>query len=140
LIDYCQLLETIIHPKRKEIFSYLSPYVTKDKINENYWRKRETYSQRDLNQNQTLILTDIYSNFIGKKNSSTLLLMGEGGTGKSMSIFTWSDILLKKWWIYINDGDDHESQYPEYLPLFIRPMLSEWSYKKLSMSFLIQCN
>jgi len=45
LIEYCQWLETIIHPKRKEILSYLSPFVSKHKITENidyYWRKRET--------------------------------------------------------------------------------------------------
>jgi len=55
--------------------------------------------------------------------------LGEEGLGKSLSIFKLSDFLIKNFWIYISKNED---EYPDYLPLFIRPILTEWTYSLLN--------
>jgi len=136
LIKTCNQLEKIIHPKRKEALAYIAPFVTVRAIEEpieNYWDKWESSAEKKEGPNPPLKLADAFQNFIKAPGCSTLLLLGEGGLGKTLTTYLWADKLMQQWWAYIKDSS---IERPPYLPIFIRPTLSNWTYAALDGAFL----
>jgi tetratricopeptide (TPR) repeat protein/serine/threonine protein kinase len=136
LVKACEGLEKIIHPKRKESLTYIAPYVTARKVEElieNYWDKWEPPTEKKEGPNPPLELEQIFWNFIKEPNCSTLLLLGEAGLGKTLTTYIWADKLMQQWWSYIKEPS---IERPPYLPIFIRPTLSNWTHAALEGAFL----
>jgi len=136
LIKACNQLEKIIHPKRKEGLSYITPFITTREVEEsieNYWDKWEVAKENKDGPNPPLQLEDTFRNFIKAPGCSTLLLLGEAGLGKTLTTYLWADKLMQQWWAYIKDLS---IERPPYLPVFIRPTLSDWTRTALEGSFL----
>lgn len=67
--------------------------------------------------------------FIEQAEGGTLLLLGEGGTGKSISIAVLADRLLRQWWRHL--ADPAANDRPRHVPIFIHDHVSEWSEEAL---------
>jgi len=136
LIKACNQLEKIIHPKRKEALAYIAPFITARQVEEpieNYWDRWETSKENKDGPNPPLKLEDAFLKFIQASDCSTLLLMGEGGLGKTLTTYLWADQLIQQWWAYIKDPSIEK---PSYFPIFIRPTVSGWAHTDLQGSFL----
>jgi WD40 repeat protein/ankyrin repeat protein/serine/threonine protein kinase len=135
LIKSCERLEKLVHPRRKETLSYIPPYVTEHRVEEpieSYWSRIEAAENKgEKPGNLPLKLWDTFRKFIKKPGSATLLLLGEGGLGKTLATYLFSDQLLSQWWAHINKGEET----PPYFPLFIRPSISNWTHESIGGAF-----
>ena len=135
LVTAAQKLEQLIHPKRKEGLAYIPPFVTQRALEESiesYWNWIETAKKRgEAVQNPPLTLAETFKEFIETPISHTLLLLGEAGLGKTLTIYQWGEQLLKQWWKHVNKG----KPAPAYFPLFIRPDTPRWSHSGIKGAF-----
>jgi WD40 repeat protein/serine/threonine protein kinase len=135
VIKACERLENLIYPKRKERQSYIAPFVTKypvDESIESYWGRIESSKEKEgKTGNPPLKLKETFNEFIKNPGSSTLLLLGEAGLGKTLTTYLWADELLSKWWGHINKG----TPAPAYFPIFIRPSIAQWTHEGIQEAF-----
>jgi len=136
LIKGCETLEKLIHPRRKEGLSYIAPFVTEHRVEEtieSYWGRIESSKAKgEAQRNPPLALKETFKKFIESPGSSTLLLLGEAGLGKTLTTYLWAEELLSQWWAHINKGE----KAPEYFPLFIRASVPKWSHESIKGAFL----
>ena len=135
LVTAAQKLELIVHPKRKEGLSYISPFVTQYSIDESietYWARIEAAKNKgETDPNAPLTLAETFEEFLEAPYSTTLVLLGEVGLGKTLTTYQWGDQLLAQWWAHMNTG----SPAPTYFPIFIRPELPKWSHAHIKDAF-----
>lgn len=147
-IKLCEKADTLIHPARSEILKYIAPYATQHPVIEDldaYWSRLERlgYQERESKESQEelktnneqmltgnlpLDLTSVLEDFLQSPESSTLLLLGEAGLGKTLSTYQLADKLLSHFWEYLKSPRGPAPYYP----LLLRPMLNHWSYSELN--------
>jgi WD40 repeat protein/serine/threonine protein kinase len=135
LIKACEKLENVIHSRRKEGQSYIAPFVTEHRVDESiesYWNRVEpAIAKGEKAGNPPLELKETFKQFIEKPWSSTLLLLGEAGLGKTLTTYLWADELLLQWWAHMNTG----GPAPAYFPIFIRPSVGQWTHEGIQKAF-----
>jgi serine/threonine protein kinase len=135
LIKAGQKLEKIIHPKRKEGLSYIAPFVTQYSVEESiesYWSRVEAATAKgETAKNPPFPLQETFEAFIKAPGANTLLLLGEAGLGKTLTVYRWADQLLTQWWGHINIG----ASAPAYFPIFIRPSIPQWTHEGIKGAF-----
>ena len=62
-----------------------------------------------------------------------MLLLGDSGLGKTLSVSLFADQLLGEWYLHRQRPDVHPA--PAYLPLLLRPVLKNWSHSALQQAF-----
>lgn len=72
--------------------------------------------------------------FMAQADSGALLLLGEGGMGKSISLAVMADRMLQQWWRHL--ADPANTPRPRHLPIFIRDHLHEWSEAALGLAYV----
>ncbi len=140
--DWLKLCETVdeqTHASRIETLTYVAPYVTAYGVDEDldrYWQRLEGQIGKENNKlpseaaaNPPLVLQQTLDGFLADPQSSTLLLLGESGLGKTLSVYQWADSLLATWW---DAFKNHQMAATYPCPIFIRPHLSQWSYSALT--------
>ncbi len=134
IMETCEQIETLIHPKRLEGLKYIEPYLTEHKVTEPidvYWSHFESTSKaRGKRGNSPLDLNNILTEFLNNADTSSLLLLGDSGLGKTLSTYLLADRLMAKWRTHLSDSENKP-----YLPIFIRPTLKAWSHQELKDGF-----
>ena len=144
LLHTCEKLDDLIHPKRLEGLAYIPPYLTTSEVNEpvdNYWQRLETQGSKTslesdqittpptLIENPPLLLEKTLKEFLNTPGSGTLLLLGEAGLGKTLTTYRLADQLIGQWRNYLQNPQTYPK--PSYFPLFLRPVLNDWTHKAL---------
>ena len=62
-----------------------------------------------------------------------MLLLGDSGLGKTLSVCLFADQLLGEWHQHRQTPNKHPA--PPYLPLLLRPILKSWSHSALQQAF-----
>ena len=141
LIKLCEELDLEINPFRQELIKYVPPYLTIYKILEEegdlYWQHLEnsiyneffdkTPEELDLHlatfNTQILTWTKVIKRFLKTTKNSTLLLLGDSGLGKTLSIYQLADELLAQWWQYFQLKQE---ELTPYYPILVRSKVSNW--------------
>ncbi len=129
LVKACQKTDTLVHTSHLEGLKYIAPYVTQYRVLEDldtYWSRLESQGESQ-NFNLPLKLKKTVDQFLALPDPSTLLLLGESGLGKTLSIYQLAERLLSDYWSAIHSLEKTTSYYP----LLIRPLLKEWSEASL---------
>jgi len=97
---------------------------------DDYWNdyEKSVKDKKDI-LNPPLPLFEELHEFIQNPESTSMLLLGDSGLGKTLSTYLLADQLLSQWYLYIEDPLINKR--PAYFPIFVRPALSEWTHKAL---------
>eukprot|EP01124_Arcella_intermedia_P006337 TRINITY_DN1373_c0_g1_i13.p1 TRINITY_DN1373_c0_g1~~TRINITY_DN1373_c0_g1_i13.p1 ORF type:complete len:379 (-),score=46.20 TRINITY_DN1373_c0_g1_i13:1672-2808(-) len=132
LLHTCEQLDDLIHPKRLDGLKYLAPYLTAHPVHESievYWGHIESAEEGYKDCNPPLDLVPTLDGFMVDPSVSSLVLLGDAGLGKTLTTYLLADKWLAKWWTYWKDPKSNSK--PAYLPLFVRPAISQWSHSAL---------
>jgi WD40 repeat protein/serine/threonine protein kinase len=133
-LKLCEVLDEQIHSSRAETLKYVAPYVTARRVDEDldtYWKRLEGHIEQEgtfNTSNPPLELNETFNDFLNNPQTSILLLLGESGLGKTLSTYQLAGNLLAQWWGCLESNQ----RYTPYTPIFIRPMLNNWSYSELT--------
>jgi tetratricopeptide (TPR) repeat protein/tRNA A-37 threonylcarbamoyl transferase component Bud32 len=125
-------LEDALHAKRADARHYVPSQVTLQPIEgsvEQYWERLERHAGPGEMADAPRALQDVLDGFLDEPGAGALLLLGEGGLGKSLSTHVLADRLQQQWWQHFADPAHHAR--PRYLPLFIRSHVPGWTYAEL---------
>ena len=160
-LSACNALDERLHKKRVEGLSYIAPYLTRQRVDEpieTYWQRWETKIAENTTSasttpsstttptslsktgdsttitggNPPLDLHQTLQDFIIRPGNRTLLLLGDSGLGKTLSVCLFADQLLGAWHRH-RQTPTHPA--PAYLPLLLRPALKNWSHSGLQQAF-----
>ena len=97
-LSACDALDELLHIPRLEGLSYIAPYLTAQKVDEpieTYWQRYEQEIEQtsSASGNAPLDLNKTLQDFITRPGNSTLLLLGDSGLGKSLSVALFADNL-----------------------------------------------
>ena len=136
----CDTLDELLHSARLEGLSYIAPYLTEHKVDgpiETYWQRYEQAigqtSSAVTSGNAPLDLNQTLQNFIVSPGNRTLLLLGDSGLGKSLSVALLADKLIGEWRLHRQSPKTQSA--PSYLPLLLRHVLKRWAHSELNQSF-----
>lgn len=163
-LSVCDALDELLHTQRLEGLFYIAPYLTASKVEEpieTYWQRWETQFSENTVLSSTLSSTSTLSttssssiptstsiipgnvpldlnqtlqNFISHPGNGTLLLLGDSGLGKSLSVALLADKLVGEWRLHRQSPKNQAA--PSYLPLLLRPVLKRWAHSELNQSFI----
>jgi len=145
LLQAMEITDALIHPKRLEGLSYIAPYITKHRVDEpidHYWRRNEGQTNETNAGNPPLKLNDAINGYLNNAYAPSLLLVGEAGVGKTLSVYLLADKLISQWRAYLKPltegekGEVKENSKPPYFPIFIRPAVKSWTHSSLLQSIL----
>ena len=125
-------LEHALHARRADARHYVPSQVTLQPIEgsvEQYWERLERHAGPGEMANAPRALQGVLDGFLAEPGAGALLLLGEGGLGKSLSTHVLADRLQQQWWQHFADPAHHAR--PRYLPLFIRSHVPGWTYTEL---------
>lgn len=133
ILTLCYKLSDLIQEKRQEMLDYMPPFLTDHQIAtsfDEYWKNAEKAKKKGKKlKNPPLDLFERLNVFLDDAESDSLLLLGEPGSGKTLSMHIWADQLLSKWFNYFSAPQ--VNPHPTYFPIFVRPALSKWIYDAL---------
>jgi hypothetical protein len=125
-------LEQALHARRAEARHYVPCQVTMQPVEgsvEKYWESLENHAGPAAMHNAPHQLQQVFDDFLAGAKGGTLLLLGEGGLGKSLSMCMLADRIQQQWWQHFADPAKH--QKPCYLPVFIRNHVASWTHAAL---------
>ena len=132
LMALAMQLEQALHPRRAEARHYVPCQVTLQPIEgpmERYWERFENHAGPATVPNAPQPLQQVFEDFLASANAGTLLLLGEGGLGKSLSMCMLADRIQQQWWQHFAEPASHPK--PRYLPVFLRNHVASWTHAAL---------
>ncbi len=132
LLGLIMHLEQALHARRAEARHYVPCQVTLQPIEgsvEKYWERHENHAGPAAMHNAPHQLQQVFDDFLASAKGGTLLLLGEGGLGKSLSMCMLADRIQRQWWQHF--ADPASNPKPRYLPVFIRHHAASWTHAGL---------
>ena len=120
-LSACDALDELLHIPRLEGLSYIAPYLTAQKVDEpieTYWQRYEQEIEQtsSASGNAPLDLNKTLQDFITRPGNSTLLLLGDSGLGKSLSVALFADKLIGEWRLHRQYSENPGGSFP---PTFV---------------------
>ena len=128
LLSLTMHLEQSLHGRREDARHYVPSQVTLKPIEgsvEQYWERLKQHAGPNEVFNAPQQLQGELAGFLIAPGGGTLLLLGEGGLGKSLSIYVLADRLQQQWWQHFADPAKYPK--PRYLPVFLRNHVANWT-------------
>ena len=125
-------LEQALHARREDARHYVPSQVTLQPIEgsiEAYWERFEQDGGKGEMHNPPRMLQGVLEDFMAEPGGGALLLLGEGGLGKTLSTYVLADRIQQQWWLYFADPGKHPK--PKTIPVFIRSHVPAWTYAGL---------
>ena len=125
-------LEQALHARRAEAHHDVHCQVTLQPIEgsvEKYRERHDNHAGPAATHNAPHQLQQVFDDFLASSIAGTLLLLGEGGLGKSLSMCMLADRTQQHWWQHF--ADPASQPKPRYLPVFIRSHVDSWTHATL---------
>lgn len=75
---------------------------------------------------------NIFNDFLSDNNQSTLVILGNSGSGKTISVNFLAETLAGSWKNYLSDS--LRNLKPGFFPILVRPALQKWNLSELQNS------